>query len=671
MIISTKSSDTMLRKCFGKGKTAIVSFDKMLDQFGIDPTLTQPVRDVYVVTNEDISAARLKTKFEERVQTKHVKAKIVFINKNTRPMYEQGLPGVDMMLQKPSAEVLTSAITNVIASNGIQEAVVTAENYAPPEFGNMPVQQDVMPDLSQFDFADNTPVPDPEPMPPVQEAQTEPAPQLAPPVEDKPSSYVQQIKEAGSIADISHIMREISATNLIKEMVETNSSYAGIEEKLKSINDVIYTIMSNRTLNLEERLSKVRAILHDKAFYAAKGDTLIEQRVELIIDTVCSRTSEVLNQRLSEIDTAIRRSQEDKKLDLESARLAGIDEERGNLIIELHKLQTEIMDIFKATDSLVVMASSEVAARMSNPTGNERTNEMLVARGQNVVSDETLNAVRAMLDLSQDKVPAAFHDMKRSIVNMVSLLGRILDMDTEMIAAMQASMNYLKSQNIENTVVAQSLLKKALRVFVGREGNGRTIIPYLMSRYLSRQNANVLVVDLTGSAKYDDYDIPTMSLDSYMQEMNEQQFLLVTGELPNTISAAQTLLSTLIRAADYYRVINVVLDAEQKDLYSALADDVLCINFITTTSPKDVEYAKQLIAESDFPNVAKRVIVNRCDIALRTIIVRLGLSERDDYQILTVPTVPTIADAGLNKYNPYGISAVDLAMEEVIKHAKS
>ena len=51
------------------------------------------------------------------------------------------------------------------------------------------------------------------------------------------------------------------------------------------------------------------------------------------------------------------------------------------------------------------------------------------------------------------------------------------------------------------------------------------------------------------------------------------------------------------------------------------------------------------------------------------IISKLGLDDKIDYQICTVPTVPTIIDAGLNGYNPYGISVVDLTMEEVIRHA--
>jgi hypothetical protein len=56
-------------------------------------------------------------------------------------------------------------------------------------------------------------------------------------------------------------------------------------------------------------------------------------------------------------------------------------------------------------------------------------------------------------------------------------------------------------------------------------------------------------------------------------------------------------------------------------------------------------------------------------VPIRTIIEKLGLNDQMDYQVCTIPSMPTLIDAGLNGYNPYGISNVDLTMEEVLKHA--
>ena len=136
MIISTNKSDTMLKRSLGKNQTSIIAIDKMIEQFSLDPQVTNPVRDAYVVTNEDISAARLKTKFEQALATKHPAVKIIFINKSTRPIYQNGLPGLDVILQKPKPADITQAISAVIASSTVVEAIVpqAAPTMTIPEF---------------------------------------------------------------------------------------------------------------------------------------------------------------------------------------------------------------------------------------------------------------------------------------------------------------------------------------------------------------------------------------------------------------------------------------------------------------------------------------------------------------------------------------------------------
>lgn len=664
MIISTNKSDAILKRALGKNQVSVISVEKMIDQFSLDPTITTPVRDAYVITNEDISAARIKSKFEQSVANKHPAVKIIFVNKSTKPIYETGLPGVDAILQKPKPAELTKAISEIIASATVQSSV---QNYEQPvvnipEWNPNPVQQTPVEPVAE------------QPIEPVVEQPIIEQPIVEPtyetPVVETPKSAItEQLENAGRVSDISVMVREITASNLIKDIIESNSTYAGIEEKLKSLNDVIFTVMSDATISLDEKLSKVRALLHDKAFYSAKGDTIIEQRLEEVIDCICTRTSELLQSRLDEIETAIRHSITAKEQENMSPRLAGLNEERANLIIELRKLETDIADIFRSCDMLTMSTATYIAETADNLTGNEKINAMVRARGTSVVSEETVNAIRASLELSADKVPNEFGQMKIKVLNMIKLLGKLFDCDQEIIAAQQAVINYLKSQNVEDTVYADTLLKKSLRVYVGEQGTGRTIIPYLISRYKSRQNANVLVLDLTGSAKYSQYGIQYTPLDSYLTELNQKEFTLVAGTLENSVAAAQRIVTTLIKAADYYRVINVILDVEQRELLETIAQDVLSINFIVDTNVSHINKMREVIDRCNVPNVGRRVILNKCDVPIRPIISKLGLDDKIDYQICTVPTVPTIIDAGLNGYNPYGISVVDLTMEEVIRHA--
>lgn len=670
MIYGSSNADTMLKRSLGKGQTVTTTLEKMCEQFRLDPTMTNPVRDAYVITNEDISSTKKRTLFEQSLATKHPLTKIIFINKSSRPIYQNGMAGIDVIVQKPKPNDILQAISAIIANGTITEATV--------------------PEVSQtIEIPDYNPVGETEPVPqPVPEfveepAVTQPVEELhieEPVIENVPvervmqeeSSLVNRIKRTNSVADVSVIAREITATTLIKDLVESNSTYAGIEEKLKSLNDTIFTILSDTKIkSLDEKLSKVHAILHDKAFFNAKGDTLIEQRLEEVIDAICTQTSELLQSRLDEIDSAIKRTQELKDTENNNARLSGLNELRANLIIELRTLEVEITDIFKSTDTLIIDSATKIAETTDNLTGNDMINNALKARGTAVVSDETLTAIRSALELSSDRVPEAFKDMKRKIVTMTKLLGQIFDLDQEIIAAQQAVINFLKAKNVEDSVVAEGVLKKALRVFIGDEGTGTTIIPYLLSKYQSRQNANVLCLDLTGHNKYSDYGIQYTNIDTYLSELNEREFMLVAGTVDNTVAAAQRIVTTLIKAADYYRVINVVLTPEQRELYETIAQDVLSVNFMTDTNVKNVKKMREVIDRSIFPNVGTRVIINKCDVLIRPIIEKLGLNDRMDYQICTIPTIPVLIDASLNGYNPYGVSSVDLIMEETLKHVKS
>ena len=668
MIISTNKCDALLKRALGKNQVSVIAMDKMIEQLSLDPTLTVPVRDAYVITNEDISASRVKSKFEQSVANKHPAAKVIFINKGTKPIYENGLMGVDAILQKPKPQELTKTISEIIANNSISESVVNDEipySTPIPEYHPQTTTTYEQPVYEQPIY--ERPV-EPEPesieMPTVEE----PAYQTDE-VEVKKSSLIQQIENTGKVSDVSVLVREITASNLIKDIIESNSTYAGIEEKLKSLNDVIFTIMSDGTYSLDEKLSKIRALLHDKAFYSAKGDTIIEQRLEEVIDCICSHTSELLQTRLDEIDTSIRLSITAKEQENYTPRLAGLNEERANLIIELRKLETDIADIFRSCDMLTMSTATYLAESADSETGNENIDIILKARGSSIISDETVTAIRAALSISKDKVPTEFAQMRLKILNMVKLLGKLLDCDQEIIAAQQAVINFLKSNKVEDTVYAETLLKKSLRVYIGEAGTGRTIIPYLISRYTSRQNANVLVLDLTGQAKYTQYGIKYTALDTYLTELNQKEFMLVAGTLENSVAAAQRIVTTLLKAADYYRVINVILDNEQRELFETIAQDVLSVNFIVDTNVTHISNMREVIERCTINNVARRVIINKCDVPIRAIIDKLGLADQIEYQICTVPTVPTITDAGLNGYNPYGISAVDLTMEEVIRHA--
>lgn len=773
MIITTNKSDTMMKRALGKNQALIIAIDKMIDQFSLDPTLNNPPRDAYIVTNEDISSSKLQTKFEAAIATKHPAVKIIFINKSTKPWYPNGQPGIDAVLQKPKPQDIVQTISAVMQASTIAAAAVPEAKLGLdiPDYNpnNIVKNRKGVPMQETFNMKDDVVVEETHNQTIKTEieglggmtgadVQYSGVDEFGNPITGQPnefgvggssmagegitsgefptdygdmsntmggvgvqetykdgswlgtdgvvynadgtvkqvepffngiadgidqyqstlsennynseSSLIKRIKESNSVADVSVLAKNLTSAELIKDIIESNSTYAGIEEKLKSLNDTIFLILNDSSIkSLDEKLSKIRAILHDKAFFHSKGDTIIEQRLEEVIDTICTHTSSLLQSRLMEIDDAIRHNMSHKEADINSARLTGLNEQRANLIVELRTLEIEICEIFKSSDRLIMDTATKIAENSDNITGNDMINMQLKARGAMILSEETVTAIRVALEIAAEKLPETFRDMKRKIVVLIKTMGKLFDIDQEIIMAQQAQINFLKAHNVEDSVVAETILKKALRVYIGEEDAGRSIIPYLISKYKSRQNANVLCVDLTGVAKYSKYGIKYTSLDTYLADLNQREFMLVAGTVENTVEAAQRIVTTLIKAADYYRVINVVLNPKQRELFNTIAQDVLSVNFIVDTNVGRVERMRETISECTMDNVGRRVIINKCDVPIRAIISKLGLDDQIDFQACTIPTVPTIADAGLNGYDPYGISSVDLVMEGVVKHA--
>ncbi len=669
MIVCTKSADTILHKAFSKKDIVMASIQQVMEYVGIDPTISNPKRHAYIVTSDDVRNPQLRQQFLNAVSEKHPKSKIVFIDKASKPTLSQEQQMLlDAVLTKPKPKDLAATISEIMSGDTIESAVERVsgrkDDYSIPDFEPEPAEPVEAP-------IEDTPEPEPveEPLP-IDTIEEEPEPQPEPQPTEEESSLVKRIKDAMTVADVSIVAKEIQATELIKDLINTSSSYAGIEEKLKSVNDAIYAIMNDTTItSIEEKLVKVRALLHDKAFFESKGGTLLEQRMEEVIDAICSQCTAHVHDRLSEIDTALNTialAQDNAMAG--NARLAGINEERVNIIKELRMLEIDIVECMKDTDRIATSTMATLAERVVDITGNARLNEVIRARGNTIISEGTLAAIQAAASVRADDVSDEFKKMRLDITVMLKKLSKLFDLDREMLAAQAATIQFLRSKNVEDSVIIDSLLKKSLRVYIGPESVGRTIIPYLFSAYMSRQNANVLLVDITGKAKFKQYDILTTDIDVFYAQQPQHELCVVEGSIGDSITAYQQLVTALLKACDYYRIINIVMRDDQKEALEVIADDPASINYITDTIPSHIELTKGLIESFNLRNVGRRVILNKCDIPIRPIVTKLGLDDALDTQISVIPTLPAITDANINGFNPFGLSSVTLAIEGVLKY---
>ena len=128
------------------------------------------------------------------------------------------------------------------------------------------------------------------------------------------------------------------------------------------------------------------------------------------------------------------------------------------------------------------------------------------------------------------------------------------------------------------------------------------------------------------------------------------------------------MLVALTKAADYYRVINVVMSPEQKEIFDILVPDTVCVNYIVDPTSQSLDFFKDYIKETKCENVAQRVIINKCIPSTTSMILeKLDLIMNGDVHVVTIPYEPLITECSLRGVKPYEVQAVTEAFREVCK----
>lgn len=792
MITVTGKGDAICRRAIGKGSSATISFNKMIEQFVIDPMTMTPRRECYIVCSDDLVNKRVMQQFEEAAAHKHPNTKIIFVNKQTKPMYQEGCPGVDIVLQKPTDTAFKQAIEQIVTGEisasqqrevgnasieKIRQTPKTAENayklsrerakkperrqgkvtvsvtgmpilavegkallishatddngepVVPPKYyavdnkGEfMPTYDDGAPiETDEYgNILDENIVLDDEGTPVTDEdgyvelvdpnndqhtttaedilgtdvngiktydeveadqnkveatGQDIDAPVIPQPVETPAASapksdLLDALNETNKVADVTALFREMNASSVIKDLIINNSTYNGIEEKLKSIRDAVYVIMNDKSYaTMEERCSKIRALMHDKTFYNAAGNTMIEQLTNEIVDIVVSKVEKSGNDRIDEIDAAIKKTASKGWEQGQPAMLAALTDQRASIITELASLEYDVRDIMLTTDGFLRDVGNEIAQRTQSISDNEDINLWFQGRGTEVIDEVSLVALQKLLQTSSE-VPEKYETLITRIKTEQALLRKLLQVEDEIYEAQSKIIQRMKERGVEGAIVCQTLLKKSLNIFVGSDNVGKTILPYLYAKYKSKQNCNVLLMNLCKNDKFRQYGIEAIPYDQFVTRPVLTEFSVVKASIADDVAAAQQFITVLTKAADYYKYIYVVLDDDQSELFRIIAPDVFSVNYLVDTTPTNLDKTKNFIDHISLDNVAERIFINRCSVNIRPILQRLGKLDSINYQICQVDNIPEITDGSLSGFDPYGISSVTYAFEELLKHVK-
>ena len=665
MIVCTRAGSDLCRNVFGKKNVLVTNIESIIESFALDPQVSQPVRDAFVIMSQDLSNTKVNQAFIISAGKKHPDVSIVVIAKNNQGLMSN-VKGVDASIVRPrNARDLELIITDLINTKQSSKLVLDVdktqekiEDWTPQEVEQL---NEVVETEEELDI------------------QSEELTEVAPPMdvemqleaeEDvRHNTLVQRIRECEQVAEIASVTKELNANEILKQIALENEQYASIEEVLRGLTEKIHSIAeTTNDSNLPANLNKIRALLRDSNWYKAKTNSVVEQYVEEIIDTITESVLKHLNARLDTIDATLVKLRIAGETMHSTPLVASLLDKRANVWLELAALDKEVRQVLGFTNNLASGIVEKAAVEDAGVTGVANLDARLSVYGEEARPVSTLNMMVNVLKTA-NRASVEFETALRNIDVISQKLSLLLGTDNAAIAAMTKQFEQMKMCKVEDSVVAKTLLKQSLRIFTGYEGTGVTAISLIISQLKSRIHNNVLLLDLSGNAKFEDYGEGFMTLDEFMSSVVDKPFCVVSGEVNTTPEALQRLVVVLNRAADYYKVINIIVSPEQKEVFEILATEVASINYIVGSSNTNIKKMATLIKETTYENMGQRIILNKCDVSAGNIFYRLGVMDKMTINTLKLPTMAEIVDASYNRVKPYMIESVVEQFREVMKYA--
>ena len=223
----------------------------------------------------------------------------------------------------------------------------------------------------------------------------------------------------------------------------------------------------------------------------------------------------------------------------------------------------------------------------------------------------------------------------------------------------------LKANRVEDVVVRDTILKCVLRVYIGADDTGRTATSLTWSGIQSRR-ANTLLIDISGNPHFDRYGVEAVSLNEFLTSRIERKFLCVASERRLDADEVQQMLSELRTRTNYYSIINVVVQPDDRVALSMIAPEAISFNYITDCRGRSIEAIKQCMGMTAYQNLSKKLIEIDAPINPLQIAEAVG-ADFTQIKIIPLPSMQDIKACALKKDRPYEYSAVHAIFEEAFR----
>lgn len=491
-----------------------------------------------------------------------------------------------------------------------------------------------------------------------EEAETEEEPKAL-----STGTFEERIQQCDTVPDWELFSKSLKTESAMRELLQTNSEYSGVVNMLEVLDREIFRVWSDPELSSEQKMDRIKEIGLDRAAYKDKQNSILVGKLSSIMTTIVSVTTTAMERRLSTIRKGLDEVATFKTYFKDMSRVEALTQDRLDLNLELTKSLDQILKIYGAMDQTAAEVISEMVDGL--PSENPYINSLYTSmRNMFVPKNARTLAEGLMQSLQQNRV--ALSALKDEISGFISLMFQLYDADYELITAQRDLIERLKAQRVEDVIVMQSVIKSALKIFIGGNDTGTTATALTLSGINSRR-ANTLLIDLRPENRFNIYGQDYISIEEFRSTRPEQPFLCVHGNFDSDFEELEEFIQELSTLVGYYSHINIILNDSQTPILNRLAENALTIHFIADSTDRGIAIAKNIFgAYKDKGNTAKKLCLIDCPVDGLALMNEIGIDPMNVKAVM-IPYIQELRASSLKHVRPYDYADICTVFEEAFR----
>lgn len=485
-------------------------------------------------------------------------------------------------------------------------------------------------------------------------------PEMPPSLLESFDANVQNIK---SYEDWQVFKGLLDRDTTMKRLIQANDDFACLTKTLDILEQQARSVFRDETLSAEEKFNKIKEIGMERSVQKAAHNSIYVDKLIETMDMITRSAKRTVEEKIETINAAMSKIMLDRSAIEDSSYLDSLIQKRADIQYELLDILRELVSLYKAMDFAVNDELKNLDSGL--PSDSAYINEMISA-GENVVFTPINTAALAnklLQALSTNRLTAS--QLEQAIQNLTGVAYSLSKADEEIINEQQKFIERLKANRVGDTVIVNSVIKETMNIFIGSDNSGRSATAITYSGTLSRRR-NVLVIDFSGTPKFETYGLTSVTLEKFMQERIEKQILAVYSPKPVDIAELSDFIAEVKSRLNYYSSINVILSTDQIEALNVLTDDAKNVYYVTSCTPKSLEPLTKLISKFEPENIAQNLVTIATPVSPIMIAKQVGI-DIQKVKLIPIPESSEIKGCTLKHDRPYEYSTVSAIFEEAFK----